>query len=94
MRGNLITMDTRFERLTNEELADIWYALSGAEIRHTDVFQPLVDASLQELDRRLAGTLREFLDLRFAKLRSVDVPEDAIATAKAQASSQLLAGGG
>jgi len=78
-------MDTRFERLTNEELADIWYALSGAEIRHNDVFQPLVDASLQELDRRLPGTLREFLDLRFARLRSVDVPEDAIATAKAQA---------
>ena len=85
MRGNLITMDTRFERLTNEELADIWYALSGAEIRYTDVFQPLVDASLKELDRRLADKLREFLDLRFAKLRSVDVPEDAIATAKAQA---------
>ena len=89
-----MTMDTRFERLTNEELADIWYALSGAEIRHTDVFQPLVDASLQELDRRLPGTLREFLDLRFARLRSVDVPEDAIATAKAQASSQPLSGGG
>ena len=87
-------MDTRFERLTNEELADIWYALSGAEIRHTDVFQPLVDASLQELDRRLPGTLREFLDLRFARLRSVDVPEDAIATAKAQAGSQGLSGGG
>ena len=87
-------MDTRFERLSNEELADIWYALSGAEIRHTDVFQPLVDASLQELDRRLAGTLREFLDLRFAKLRNVDVPEDAIATAKARASSPLLSDGG
>ena len=87
-------MDTRFEGLNNEELADIWYALSGAEIRHTDVFRPLVDASLHELDRRLADKLREFLDLRFAKLRSIDVPEDAIATAKAQGSSQPLSDGG
>ena len=78
-------MDTRFERLTNEELADIWYALSGAEIRHTDIFRALVDATLQELDRRLQDSLREFLDRRFAKLRCVDVAEDAIATAKAQA---------
>jgi hypothetical protein len=83
-------MDTRFEGLANEELADIWYALSGAEIRHTDVFKPLVDASLQELDRRLGNKLREFLDLRFAALRAVDVPEDALATAKAQVSSQRV----
>jgi len=87
-------MDTRFERLSNEELADIWYALSGAEIRHTDVFQPLVDASLQELDRRMPDTIREFLDRRFAKLRNVDVAEDAIATAKAQGASPIPAGGG
>ena len=84
-------MDPRFERLSNEELADIWYALSGAEIRHTDVFQPLVDASLQELNRRLPDTIREFLDRRFARLRSVDVAEDAIATAKAKGASPMPA---
>jgi hypothetical protein len=82
-------MDPRFERFTNEELADIWYALSGAEIRHTDVFQPLVDASLRELDRRMPNTIREFLDMRFAKLRTVDWSEDAIATAKAKGPSGL-----
>jgi len=77
-------IDTRFAGLSNEDLADIWYALSGAEIRHTDRFQPLVDATLNELDRRLPNALRAFLDDRFVTLRMVDAPEDAIATAKAQ----------
>ncbi len=74
--------DPRFARLSNEEIADIWYALSGAEIRHTDRFQLLVDASLNELDRRMPDTLRAFLDERFLTLRRVDSREEASATLK------------
>ena len=77
--------DAQFDGISDEELADIWYALSGAEIRHTDRFTALVDASLHELEKRRGHTVREFLEQRFAALRAVDAPDDAVATLKARA---------
>ena len=71
--------DERFRGLSDEELADIWYALSGAEIRHPECFQLLVDASISELELRQGVAVRPFLDGRFAKLRAVDASEDVTA---------------
>jgi hypothetical protein len=68
--------DERFRGLATEELADIWYALSGAEIRHTDCFKNLVDAAIAELELREGAALPAFLDKRFAKLRAVDAMVD------------------
>ena len=76
--------DERFRGLSNEELADIWYALSGAEIRHTGRYEALVDATLHELEERLPQSLRRFLDERFKELRVIDAPEDAIANLKSK----------
>ena len=36
--------NARFVGLSNEELADIWYAMGGAETRHPGGFGELVDA--------------------------------------------------
>src|SRR5262249_22306550 len=48
--------DQRFQSLEDAELADIWYALGGAAVRHPDHFQQLMDACFTELlDRRGAG---------------------------------------
>lgn len=74
--------DERFAGLSDEELADIWYALSGAEIRHTDCFKQLVDASIGELEVRKGTALRAFLDDRFGKLRLADASEDVNANRK------------
>ncbi len=75
--------DQRFRGRCDTDLADIWYALSGAEIRHPDCFKPLVDASIHELERRLHEAVTPFLDGRFAKLRLADAPDDAVATVTA-----------
>ena len=77
--------DTRFDGLPDEDLADIWYALSGAEIRHTDRFQGLVAASIGELEARRGHAVGEFLEKRFAALRAADAPDDAVATLRARA---------
>jgi hypothetical protein len=37
--------DERFRTLSDADLADIWYALSGADIRHPDCFKLLADAT-------------------------------------------------
>ena len=37
--------DARFVGLSNEELADVWYALGGAETRHPAGFGELVDSA-------------------------------------------------
>jgi hypothetical protein len=68
--------DLRFAGLSDEELADIWYALSGAEIRHTDCFKQLADATVAELELRQGTQVRAFLDNRFANFRLVDALED------------------
>lgn len=54
--------DQRFSGLSDEDLADIWYALAGAEIRHTDCFKHLVDATIYELElRKGAGCGRSLI---------------------------------
>ena len=74
--------DARFSGLSDDELADIWYALAGADIRHPDCFKSLVDDSIKELEWRKGTGVREFLDVRFAKLRVADSSEDAAANMK------------
>ena len=76
--------DERFRGLSNEDLADIWYALSGAEIRHAGRYQSLVDATLHELEERLPDSLRVFLDDRFKQLRVIDAPDDAVANLRSK----------
>lgn len=71
--------DIRFDSIEDAELADIWYALSGAAIRHPDHFKPLTDAVFTELlDRRGVG-LNPFLEQRFREFRQADSREDAAA---------------
>lgn len=76
--------DGPFNGISDEDLADIWYALSGAEIRHTDRFQGLVDAAVHELELRRGHAVSQFLNERFAALRAVDAPDDALETLKAR----------
>jgi hypothetical protein len=73
--------DDRFRLLSDEELADVWYALSGAEIRHPDCFKHLVDLAIVDLERRKGEEVRPFLDARFGKFRAADSREDAQANA-------------
>jgi hypothetical protein len=75
--------DARFVGLSNEELADIWYALGGAETRHPGGFGELVDAALRELNNRLGDNLPSFLEPRFRPYRFIDSKEDAAANANA-----------
>ena len=75
--------DARFVGLSNEELADIWYALGGAETRHPGGFGELVDAALRELDNRFGDNLPSFLEPRFRPYRFIDSKEDAAANANA-----------
>ena len=41
--------DIRFDSIEDGELADIWYALGGAAIRHPGHFQPLFDSVATDL---------------------------------------------
>ena len=75
--------DARFDGLSNEELADIWYALGGAETRHPGGFGELVDSALRELNTRLGENLPSFLEPRFRPYRFIDSKEDAAANANA-----------
>ena len=77
--------DPRFIGLSTEDLADIWYALGGAETRHPGGFSGLVDSTMQELDERLGDNLAAFLEPRYRRYRFIDSKEDAAANAKAAA---------
>ena len=73
--------DRRFSSLEDGELADIWYALGGAAVRHPDHFQTLYDAAFNELlDRRGVEGLNPWLEQRFRAFRLADSREDAHAT--------------
>jgi len=74
--------DHRFVNLSTNEIADIWYALGGAETRHPGGFSELVDATLRELDERLGEKLSAFLEPRYRAYRFVDSKEDAAANAR------------
>lgn len=67
----------RLNGLTDDELADVWYALAGAELRHPGCFTALLEKSHAELSRRLGDKLASFVEQRFKKLRPVDALEDA-----------------
>jgi hypothetical protein len=77
----------KFVALDNDELADVWYALAGAEIRHPGCFTAMLEASHDELLKRMGSGLAPFIDGRFAKLRSTDAVEDVSATRAASESS-------
>ena len=82
-RGGIVT-DIRFDSLEDGELADIWYALGGAAVRHPDHFKPLMDAVFAELiDRRGEEGLNPWLEQRFRAFRLKDSREDAAANAAA-----------
>jgi hypothetical protein len=74
----------RFDSIEDGELADIWYALGGAAVRHPDHFQPLMDAVFAELlDRRGEQGLNPWLEQRFRAFRFEDSREDATANGRA-----------
>jgi hypothetical protein len=77
----------KFVSLDNDELADVWYALAGAEIRHPGCFTAMLEASHDELLKRMGNGLAPFIEGRFAKLRSQDAAEDITATQAASESS-------
>ena len=69
--------DIRFQSFEDGELADIWYALGGAAIRHPEHFKPLMDSVATELlDRRGVG-LNPWLETRFRPFRLADSRDDA-----------------
>ena len=75
--------DIRFDSLEDGELADIWYALSGAAVRHPDHFQTLTERVFTELlDRRGEEALNPWLEQRFRPFRLADSREDAEANLK------------
>jgi hypothetical protein len=71
--------DIRFQSLEDGELADIWYALGGAAVRHPDHFQKLMDECFLELQDRRAESLKPWLEERFRPFRLVDSADDAAA---------------
>jgi len=69
--------DIRFQSFEDAELADIWYALAGAAIRHPEHFKPLMDSVATELlDRRGVG-LNPWLEARYRPFRLGDSRDDA-----------------
>ena len=72
--------DIRFDSIEDHELADLWYAVSGAAIRHPDHFKALADGLFNELLERRGVGLNPFLEQRFRPFRLEDSREDAAAT--------------
>ena len=82
--------DIRFDSIEDGHLADIWYALGGAAVRHPDHFQPLVDAVFDELlSRRGEQGLNPWLEQRFRAFRLLDSKEDAEANLKISPEAHL-----
>lgn len=74
--------DVRFQSFEDGDLADVWYALSGAAVRHPDRFKGLTDAVLDELFERRGDGLNPWLEQRFRAIRLVDSKEDAAANTR------------
>jgi hypothetical protein len=74
--------DIKFQSLEDGELADIWYALGGAALRHPDHFQPLTDEVFAALLSRREDGLNPWLEQRFRPFRLKDSKEDAKANAE------------
>ena len=66
--------DVRFQGLDDEDLADVWYALSACAVRHPDRFKALTDAVLDELLARQGDGLK-WLEQRFRAIRLADSKE-------------------
>lgn len=62
--------DIRFDSIEDGELADIWYALGGAVVRHPDHFSLLLDSITKELIDRRGDNLAAWLEQRFRNLES------------------------
>ena len=75
--------EAQFRGLSTEALADVWYALAGAEIRHPGCFAGLLETAHDTLFARLGNGLAAFVEERFRPLRAIDAPEDALANARA-----------
>ena len=73
--------DVRFQGLQDEDLADLWYALSACANRHPDRFKALTDAVLDALLGRQGDGL-EWLEQRFRAIRLADAKEGAQANAR------------
>jgi hypothetical protein len=67
----------RFQSLEDGELADIWYALGGAEARHPEHFKRLMDMAFDELLERRGEGLNPWLEERFRPFRLADSRDDA-----------------
>ena len=84
--------DIRFQSFEDGELADIWYALGGAAIRHPEHFKPLMDSVATELiDRRGVG-LNPWLEERFRAFRFADSRDDAAANLEVSPEARPTAG--
>lgn len=75
--------DPRFQSFEDGDLADVWYALSGAAVRHADHFKRLTDACFAELLDRRGDGLNPWLEQRFRAFRLADSREDAEANLEA-----------
>ena len=69
--------DIRFQSIEDGPLADIWYALGGAAVRHPEHFKELMDDCFQELESRRGEGLKTWLEERFRPFRLADSKEDA-----------------
>jgi hypothetical protein len=67
--------DARFRGLKDEDLADIWYALSTCAARHPHQFKALTDAVLNELLARRGDGLK-WLEQRFQAIRLAESKEN------------------
>jgi len=81
--------DLRFQSFEDGDLADVWYALSGAAIRHPEHFKTLPDAVLDELVERRSAGLNPWLEQRFRAIRLVDSKEDAEANRRVSPETSL-----
>lgn len=69
--------DIRFQSFEDGELADIWYALSGASSRHPGYFHGLANALLEELRDRRGASLSLWLEQRYQSFRLANAAEAA-----------------
>jgi hypothetical protein len=67
--------DARFRGLEDEDLADVWYALTACADRHPHQFKALTDAVLNELLARRDDGLK-WLERRFRAIRLAQSKEN------------------
>ena len=73
--------DVRFQGLEDEDLADVWYALSACAVRHPHRFKALTDAVLNEVLSRRGDGLK-WLEQRFQAIGLAESKEDVQANAR------------